>query len=159
MVQKFHCAHGSGVLHASREDSPGSEGTGRGWGWQDLSGRHAGCCHSGLPSPACLLLLPFLPPFLLSPFCCPLSVVPFLLSLFCCPLSVVPFLLQALMRRAWTHGRAVKPVCAVLSLCAMSAVSRCWIRAACLPCIVASAMSVLLCSSWSTLLHLQTVCY
>ena len=57
-VQELHCAHGSGVLHASRKDSSSSEGTGRGWGWQDLSGRHAGCCHPGLPSPACLLLLP-----------------------------------------------------------------------------------------------------
>ena len=31
--------------------------------------------------------------------------------------------LQALTRRAWTHGCAVKPVCALLSLCAMSAQS------------------------------------
>jgi len=37
------------------------------------------------------------------------------LNFFCCPQ------LQALMRRAWTRGRAVKPVCAVLSLCTMSA--------------------------------------
>jgi hypothetical protein len=29
---------------------------------------------------------------------------------------------QALMCGAWTHGRAVEPVCAVLSLCTMSAV-------------------------------------
>ena len=32
---------------------------------------------------------------------------------------------QALTRRAWTHGRAVKPVCAVLSLYMMSAESGC----------------------------------
>ncbi len=31
-------------------------------------------------------------------------------AVFCCPQS------YALTRRAWTHGRAVKPVCAVLSV-------------------------------------------
>ncbi len=40
---------------------------------------------------------------------------------YCCPQS------QALTPRAWTHGRAVKPVCAMLSLCTMSAVSGCQI--------------------------------
>ena len=35
---------------------------------------------------------------------------PRLRMVLCCPQS------QALTRRAWTHGRAVKPVCAVLSV-------------------------------------------
>jgi len=33
--------------------------------------------------------------------------------------------LQALTRRAWTHSQAMKPICAVLSVCTMSAESGC----------------------------------
>ena len=82
-IQELHCAHGSGVLHASRKDTSSSEGTGCRRGWQDLSGRHAGCCHPGLASPACQPVLPCLPPFSCH-FCSAMCV---LLCLFChgCP--------------------------------------------------------------------------
>ncbi len=42
-----------------------------------------------------------------------------------CAAAVYRPQLPALMRRAWTHTRALKPVCAVLSLYVLSAESVC----------------------------------